>query len=174
VNWVTLLRCPRYVLPNVNLSLVVKAKPEKTPSTTRLSTSNIIPRIFQKVLPLRPAQTDVDTPSPGFNHHGSLGLQTAFTPSDPSIEYVFIHGLGGGSTRTWCLKPEPSYFWPKEWLPRHPDFSNVRIHSFGYDSDWKSKGKSTVTAHDFGQALLLALRSSECFSSVCRRFKYWG
>jgi hypothetical protein len=42
----------------------------------------------------------------------------------------------------------------------------VRIHSFGYDSDWKAKGESTTTIHDFGQALLLALRSSECFSIV--------
>jgi hypothetical protein len=152
----------------LNPSLVVEVKPEKTPSTTRSSTSNI-PRIFQKVLSRRAKQTDVVSPSSSFNHHGSLGLQTIFTPSDPLIEYVFIHGLGGGSTRTWCLKPEPSYFWPKEWLPRLPAFSNVRIHSFGYDSDWKLKGKSTTTAHDFGQALLLALQNSECFSSVCRR-----
>ncbi|KAL2194744.1 hypothetical protein P885DRAFT_71151 [Corynascus similis CBS 632.67] len=100
-----------------------------------------------------------------FNPHGNLGLQTLFTPSNPLIEYVFVHGLGGGSTRTWCLKPDPSYFWPKEWLPRHPAFRNVRIHSFGYDSDWKAKGQSIVTAHDFGQALLLALRTSECFST---------
>jgi hypothetical protein len=81
---------------------------------------------------------------------------------------VFVHGLAGGSTRTWCLKDDPSYFWPKEWLPRHQAFRNVRIHSFGYDSDWKAKGQSAVTTHDFGQALLLALRSSECFSTVSR------
>jgi hypothetical protein len=155
-----------HVIANLK-SLLVK------PLSTRSSTSNSS-RILRKVLSLRPKQTDVASLSSSFNHHGSLGLQTVFTPSNPLIEYVFIHGLGGGSTRTWCLKPEPAYFWPKEWLPRHPGFRNVRIHSFGYDSDWKSKGQSTVTAHDFGQALLLALRNSECFSFVCRRLNCCG
>jgi hypothetical protein len=75
---------------------------------------------------------------------------------------------GAGAHGHGALKPDPSYFWPKEWLPRHPAFRNVRIHSFGYDSDWKAKGQSTVTTHDFGQALLLALRTSECFSAVSR------
>lgn len=105
-------------------------------------------------------------PIKGFDYHGGLGLHTLFAPSDPLIEFVFIHGLGGGSTKTWCLKPDPAYFWPKEWLPHHPGFRNVRIHSFGYDSDWKAKGHSATTTRDFGQAFLLALRSSECFSIV--------
>lgn len=121
-------------------------------------------KILRRVLSLRPKSTSVIGPASNFNHHGSLGLHTLFAPSDPLIEYVFIHGLGGGSTRTWCLEPDPSYFWPKEWLPRHAGFRNVRIHSFGYDSDWKSKCQSIATVHDFGQALLLALRTSECFS----------
>ncbi|GAB1315399.1 hypothetical protein MFIFM68171_05609 [Madurella fahalii] len=149
-------------------------EPDPTPAIHKLSSAQTLPlkplpsnssKILRRVLSFRPKSADIIGPASNFNHHGSLGLHTLFTPSDPLIEYVFIHGLGGGSTRTWCLEPDPSYFWPKEWLPRHPGFRNVRIHSFGYDSDWKAKGHSTATVHDFGQALLLALRTSECFST---------
>lgn len=45
-------------------------------------------------------------------------------------------------------------FWPKEWLPSEKAFRHVRIHSYGYDSDWKKSQKSPLTIHDFGQAML--------------------
>ena len=141
-----------------------KSSPAPTPLPRSSSSSSS--RIIQRVLAFRSKPTELGGKFSSFNYHGKLGLDTLFTPSDPLVEYVFIHGLGGGSTRTWCLKDDPSYFWPKEWLPRHPAFRNVRIHSFGYDSDWKAKGQSAVTAYDFGQALLLALRDLDCFSAV--------
>ena len=141
-----------------------KSSPTLTPLARSSSSSGS--RIIQRVLSFRSKPTELSGTSRSFNYHGKLGLDTLFAPSDPLVEYVFIHGLGGGSTRTWCLKDDPSYFWPKEWLPRHPAFRNVRIHSFGYDSDWKAKGQSAVTAYDFGQALLLALRDLDCFSAV--------
>jgi hypothetical protein len=41
-----------------------------------------------------------------------------------------------------------------------PGFENVRIHSYGYDSDW-GKGKvSVLNVHDFGQALLGDIQNS--------------
>jgi hypothetical protein len=100
------------------------------------------------------------------NLRGNLGLTTLYNPSDPWVEYVFIHGLGGGSTKTWCFRPDLSYFWPKEWPPHHPGFRNVRIHTFGYNSDWRRKGATCVDIPDFGQSLLAAMRNSECFSKV--------
>ena len=107
----------------------------------------------------------------GFDHHGIHGLRVLFAPSDPRIEYVFVHGLGGGSTKSWCLHPDPTFFWPEAWLPRHAAFSNVRIHSFGYNSDWKAKGYQTVDIRDFGQALLMAMRNSPCFAHVSRLYR---
>ena len=108
--------------------------------------------------------------SPGRNEEaeirGDLGLNTLSNPSDPQIEYVFIHGLGGGSSKTWCFKPDLSYFWIKEWLPHHPGFRNVRIHSFGYNSDWTQRGNSSLDIPDFGQALLGSIRNSDSFSQV--------
>lgn len=51
-------------------------------------------------------------------------------------------------------------FWPKEWLPTEPGFKHVRLHSFGYSSDWTSKKESHLTVHHFGQALLADLHNS--------------
>jgi hypothetical protein len=106
------------------------------------------------------------TDSSSFDHKGSLGLNLLFDPSEPLIEYVFIHGLGGGSTKTWCAQPNASFFWPKEWLPRQPAFKNVRIHSFGYNANWMEKGYAYAGVYDFGQALLQALRNSPFFATV--------
>lgn len=46
------------------------------------------------------------------------------------------------------------HFWPQEWLPRDPAFKDVRVHSFGYDSDWIKGKDSCLSVHHFGKALL--------------------
>lgn len=89
------------------------------------------------------------------------------TPSDSLIEHIFIHGLGSGSIKTWQFKPDLSYLWPKEWLPHHRAFRDVRIHAFGYDSDCGQKGGTCLDIPDFGQAFLAAMRNSEGFNTVC-------
>ncbi len=48
-------------------------------------------------------------------------------------------------------------FWPQEWLPRDSRFRHVRIHSFGYNSDWSERGESALHIHDFGKSLLGAM-----------------
>jgi hypothetical protein len=71
-----------------------------------------------------------------------------------------VHGLNGGSRRSWSASSDPSTFWPKEWLPSEAGFRHVRIHSYGYDSDWTKSQQSTLTIHDFGQALFADLYNS--------------
>lgn len=51
-------------------------------------------------------------------------------------------------------------FWPKDWLPNEAGFKHVRIHSFGYNSDWTTRKDSRLTVHDFGQGLLADLHNS--------------
>lgn len=51
-------------------------------------------------------------------------------------------------------------FWPKEWLPSEAGFKHVRLHSYGYSSDWTSRKDSHLTVHHFGQALLADLHNS--------------
>ncbi|KAI0417993.1 WD40 repeat-like protein [Xylaria grammica] len=95
---------------------------------------------------------------------GLLGLNLLFEPSEPRLDIIFVHGLQGGSRKTWSLHPtDPLTYWPREWLPLEPGFRHARIHSFGYDSDWRKSAVSTLTVHDFALALLADLKHSQAF-----------
>jgi hypothetical protein len=85
---------------------------------------------------------------------GPLGLNIIHASSEPLIEFIFVHGLGGGSKKTWTYDNDPDLYWPKEWLSKDPVFKNVRIHSFGYDSNWTESKATPTNVHDFGQSLL--------------------
>lgn len=71
-----------------------------------------------------------------------------------------MHGLRGGSRKTWSFSDSPLDYWPKEWLPRDGKFKHVRIHSFGYNADWGDKRESILNIHDFGKSLLGAVADS--------------
>lgn len=89
----------------------------------------------------------------GENPKGPFGLSTLHEPLEPAIaDLVFVHGLGGGSRSTWTKSGDPSLYWPQEWLPKDPGFQDVRILSFGYDSNWDKE--STLNLHDFAKSLL--------------------
>lgn len=76
------------------------------------------------------------------------------------MDLVFIHGLGGGSRKTWSYSRDPRHFWPQAWLSADDDFAgSVRIHTFGYKADWGERQHSILNIHDFGQSLLGALRN---------------
>lgn len=90
----------------------------------------------------------------------SLGLVPLYSPSEPVVDLIFIHGLRGGSRKTWSKSEHPFHFWPKEWLSRDPDFRAVRIHTFGYQSDWADRRESILNIHGFAQNLLGELKDS--------------
>ncbi|KAK4222958.1 hypothetical protein QBC38DRAFT_488688 [Podospora fimiseda] len=91
---------------------------------------------------------------------GPYGLSLLHQPSEPLIDFIFVHGLGGGSRKTWSKTPSAAHFWPKQWLPTEPRCRNVRIHSFGYNATWSGSTGSTLNLHDFGQALLTDVKNS--------------
>ncbi len=97
-----------------------------------------------------------------------------FDSAEPLADIVFVHGLGGGSRKTWDKGRDPQLFWPKEWLSRDPDFKHVRVHSFGYHADWMERRESILNIHDFANYLLSQLATS----STIRRSKtvrcFWG
>ena len=104
---------------------------------------------------------------------GPFGLNTLFDPANPAIvDLVFVHGLGGGSRSTWTKSNDSSLYWPQEWLPQDPAFQDVRIHSFGYNSDWTDD--SILNLHDFAKALLGSIQDCPLIprnTTVCiRRF----
>ncbi|KAI9682126.1 MAG: hypothetical protein M1817_000180 [Caeruleum heppii] len=87
-------------------------------------------------------------------------------PSEPLIDFIFVHGLGGGSRKTWSKTASVSHFWPQQWLPTDPAFENVRVHSFGYDSDWLKGGQNCLDIHHFGKSLLGELATSPHLNTV--------
>ncbi|KAK0652530.1 hypothetical protein B0T16DRAFT_406350 [Cercophora newfieldiana] len=93
------------------------------------------------------------------NPLGLTTLSEPVSPRTPTTELVFIHGLGGGSRKTWSFSPDISHYWPLAWLPIDDDFADVRIHTFGYKADWGERRESILSIHDFGQSLLGELRN---------------
>ncbi|TGO18928.1 hypothetical protein BPAE_0361g00040 [Botrytis paeoniae] len=85
---------------------------------------------------------------------GPLGLNLLHAPLEPLIDFIFVHGLGGGSRKTWSKSEDAYHYWPKEWLSRDPDFKNVRIFSFGYSADWTVRSGDALDISDFAQSLL--------------------
>ncbi|KAK4211569.1 hypothetical protein QBC37DRAFT_11651 [Rhypophila decipiens] len=96
-----------------------------------------------------------------FSVKGPLGLTTLHEPSETRVDFIFVHGLYGGSRKTWNIKPEdPATFWPQEWLPYESGFKHVRIHAFGYDSDWSKTQHSVLRVRDFAQSLISHIANS--------------
>ncbi|KAL4746267.1 hypothetical protein BDW72DRAFT_38529 [Aspergillus terricola var. indicus] len=112
---------------------------------------------------------DLKRDEPEDDFWGPLGLNLLHEPSESLVDFVFVHGLGGGSRKTWSKTEIPGHYWPKEWLPREPHFKHVRIHSFGYNSDWRERASSILTIHDFGQALLGDIYNSPSFGQNAKQ-----
>lgn len=71
-----------------------------------------------------------------------------------------MHGLQGGSRKTWSSSKRLEHFWPKEWLSRDPGFQNARVHSFGYKSDWMNTKSSILNINHIAGTLLASIQSS--------------
>lgn len=78
----------------------------------------------------------------------------------PSMDLVFVHGLGGTARKTWCKDRDLSMFWPKEWLPYEQGMEAVRIMSYGYNAHFSSRANkdSVLNISDFAKDLLFYLK----------------
>jgi hypothetical protein len=124
----------------------------------RRKSSNSGLEVLERRLTRLTTGATADEPTDG--NLGPLGLSLLHAPPIPLIDFIFVHGLRGGSRKTWSKTKDPYHFWPKVWLSRDPDFKHARIHSFGYDSDWGSGKDSVLNVHDFGKALLAEIVNS--------------
>ena len=100
------------------------------------------------------------------NPKGLLGLNLLYSPSQPLVDFIFVHGLGGGSRKTWSKTGSVTDYWPQDWLPKDPAFSTVRVHSFGYDSDWVRGKDNCLDIHQFGKLLLGEMSVSPSLSQA--------
>jgi hypothetical protein len=111
---------------------------------------------WRKLNPSRGAAAKINEHDPSvlMDIKGPLGLTVLHDPPEPQIDFIFVHGLGGGSRKTWSLSADPQHYWPKAWLSQDSEFDSVRIHSFGYTADWDEWKKSTLYIIDFARSLL--------------------
>ncbi|KAK8102609.1 hypothetical protein PG984_015755 [Apiospora sp. TS-2023a] len=126
-----------------------------SPSVRSSASTLSISKRLSSILSIRRKRSE--SPAKPAKARNEFGLITVYRPSTASsviADFIFVHGLGGGSSTTWCLKQNPEFFWPKEWLPKDADFEAVRIHSFGYNANWATWLSSPLDVHAFGQSLL--------------------
>jgi hypothetical protein len=88
-----------------------------------------------------------------------LGLNVIYEPEDPpTIDIIFVHGLGGTSQQTWSKNKDPALFWPKEWLPFERNISTARVLSFGYNAHFAATGSNIFNISDFAKELLFGMK----------------
>ena len=103
---------------------------------------------------------DFDDENEDDRRTGPLGLNQLNVPLEPLIDIVFVHGVGGGSRKSWSKSIADDHYWPQAWLPRDLDFQNVRIHAFGYTSAKSQVVKTIAAIPDIANSLLIAMRDS--------------
>lgn len=84
-----------------------------------------------------------------------LGLTLVHSPPTITADFIFVHGLGGTSKKTWSWNRDLQYFWPA-WLPTETELSTVRIFSFGYNADFRAP-ENASNIIDFAKDLLFSL-----------------
>lgn len=89
-----------------------------------------------------------------------LGLILVHEPETaPTLDIIFVHGLGGSSRGTWAKNRDLEYFWPGKWLSVEPGISSARILSFGYDANIASTGPPSIAGIlDFAKDLLFSMK----------------
>ncbi|KFA52959.1 hypothetical protein S40293_09406 [Stachybotrys chartarum IBT 40293] len=132
--------------------------------TYKKSLSGFLGRYPDRSLPSRSdtSSSDISSLSPAVEERGRLGLTTIYEPPHSTAvvaDFIFIHGLGGSSRKTWSHSEDLGSYWPQSWLSADPDFADVRIHVFGYSADWKERQQSALNISDFAQSLVAELKN---------------
>ncbi|KAH8595071.1 Alpha/Beta hydrolase protein [Bisporella sp. PMI_857] len=110
----------------------------------------------------------------------TVGFSCISNPEKPVFDIVFVHGLQGHPEKTWTHQPpaakkrlfrssssnlsqplQHSVFWPYDLLSKHPDFSQARILTWGYDSKivaefFGTSDQQNISQH--GNDLMVALQ----------------
>lgn len=84
-----------------------------------------------------------------------LGLTLIYNPPTTTVDFIFVHGLGGTSKKTWSWNRDLQYFWPA-WLPAEKELSTTRIFSFGYNADFRGP-ENASNIIDFAKDLLFSI-----------------
>ena len=82
-----------------------------------------------------------------------FGIYPVLTVRRPVADVILVHGLGGSRIKTWSYNRDPQCFWPS-WLPLgNGVLAQVRVFSYGYNSNFKGPDSSERIT-DFAKNLL--------------------
>lgn len=132
-----------------------------TPQRGRSPTSSIPQDAVRRLSQISPLSSYRHrSPEPDRRLADTLGLQVIYQPSSAApIDIVFVHGLGGASSKTWSKYQDPHLFWPQQWLPLEPEICTARILSFGYNASFRPGGpRNIANIADFAKDLLFEMR----------------
>ncbi|CAI6336638.1 unnamed protein product [Periconia digitata] len=148
--------------------------PLRLPSTTTLSPLSspdavVTPPSHQKRETSDTSITPISLPQPNQNLTDSqtyeplgdpIGLTVLYQPEiSPSIDIVFVHGLGGTSRTTWSKGKNFDNCWPEKWLPAEVGIQSARILTFGYDANFASVKSTLATGiMNFAKSLLYYMK----------------
>ncbi|KAJ9653414.1 hypothetical protein H2198_007412 [Neophaeococcomyces mojaviensis] len=94
------------------------------------------------------------------------GLTEVFSPSNPQVDVVFVHGLNGHPYNTWTA--DNGVFWPRDLLPQQLGDLRCRILTYGYDANVSAftdgVGKDHIHHHAENLAARLVANRSVCAS----------
>lgn len=86
-----------------------------------------------------------------------LGLSLIHESLEPVMDFIFVHGLGGSSYRSWSWNHDPQCFWPI-WLKDDVNLSQSRLFTFGYNADF-TRHQTPLNILDFAKDLLFRLKT---------------
>jgi hypothetical protein len=91
-----------------------------------------------------------------------MGITVLSSPVEsPSVDIIFVHGLGGHSKSTWSADENLENFWPA-WLRFEPVIKTARISTVGYMADFRTTAPGNIlnTTH-FAHTLLSDLKNGQ-------------
>ncbi|KAH8810690.1 hypothetical protein F5884DRAFT_670914, partial [Xylogone sp. PMI_703] len=85
-----------------------------------------------------------------------LGLTVLYESAAlPTLDFIFVRGLGGSSRQTWSKDHDPELFRPQIWLSLEPKIQTARTLTFGYNANFLGPA-SISRISDFARDLLCA------------------
>ncbi|KAK4099460.1 hypothetical protein N658DRAFT_568134 [Parathielavia hyrcaniae] len=94
------------------------------------------------------------------HYSGTAWSEPPLCPIRASLRLRLCPRSWSGSRKTWSKTGSIRHYWPREWLPKDPAFGDVRIHAYGYNSDWTKGDSNCLNIHHIGKSLLAELSTS--------------
>lgn len=99
-----------------------------------------------------------------------FGLTKVWSPPEPLVDIVFVHGLNGHPYNTWSTH-NPEIFWPTDLLPAALEDQRCRILTYGYDAQVTAftDGASKDKIHNHAEHLASRLVANRSLKKALER-----